>query len=63
MAQLTSDNCIVDPKSGGVVFKGSPEFRAIQQIKSEIHQLNTKIDILIELLKGGDDDGRKMVSL
>ena len=63
MALLTKNNCKVDSQSGGVVFTGSPELRAIQQIKSEIHQLNNKVDTLIKLLKEVCDDGREVVSV
>lgn len=63
MAILTNHNCVVDANSGGVVFTGSPELRAIRQLKSEILQLHAKMDTVIELLKGVDDDGRKMAQI
>ena len=60
MAHLTKHNCSVDPSSGGIVFTGSPELRAIKQLQFDINRLSAKVDSLIDLLKGVNDNGRKM---
>lgn len=60
MALLNRNNCHVDPKSGGIVFNGSPELQEIINIRADIRILNTKLDKLMELIKGGVQIGRKM---
>lgn len=60
MAQLTKNNCLVDPKSGGVVFTGSPEMRAIRDLSNKVDKLHVKIDVLIKLLEGVNENGRKV---
>lgn len=60
MALLNRNNCHVDPKSGGIVFNGSPELQEIINIRADIRTLNTKLDKLTELIKGGVQIGRKM---
>lgn len=60
MAVLNRNNCHVDPKSGGIVFKGSPELQEIINIRADISALNTKLDKLMKLIEGGVQIGRKM---
>ena len=60
MALLNRNNCHVDPKSGGIVYNGSPELQAIINIRADIRALNTKLDKLTELIEGGVQIGRKM---
>lgn len=60
MATLTRNNCRIDPKSGGVIFHGSPELQKLEQIQQEVHTLHAKLDELIEFIKGGIQIGRKM---
>lgn len=60
MAMLTRNNCSVDPKSGGIIFHGSPELQEIINLRADIRALNTKLDKLTELIEGGVQIGRKM---
>lgn len=60
MAILTRNNCYVDPKSGGVIFNGSPELQEITKLRADIAVLNDKMDKLLELIEGGVQIGRKM---
>lgn len=52
MAYLNNNNCVVDPNSGAVIFKGSPELRAINNLTNQIRELNIKMDMVLEILKG-----------
>lgn len=60
MATLTRNNCKVDPKSGGVIFQGSPELQEMRIIRQEIQQLHNKLDKLLEVIQGGSPNGREM---
>lgn len=54
---LNNSNCTVDKESGAVIFHGSPELQEIVKLKKHVKTLEDKIDTLIELLKGGKQDG------
>lgn len=60
MAILNRSNCSVDPKSGGVIFHGSPELQEIINLRADVRAMNTKLDKLMELIKGGVQIGREM---
>lgn len=64
MTMLNQGNCTVDKESGGVIFHGSPELREIVKLQKQIKELreenktlNDKLDSILELLKGGNQDG------
>jgi len=61
---LNANNCTVDKESGAVIFHGSPELKAINALQKQIKDLreenktiNEKIDTILLLLKGGEQDG------
>lgn len=60
MAILTRNNCKVDPKSGGVIFHGSPEFQEIVKLREELNAIDQKLDKLIAILERGVSSGREM---
>lgn len=60
MATLNRNNCRIDPKSGGVIFHGSPEFQELNKIRQDIQEINTKLDEILKFIKGGIQIGRKM---
>ena len=64
MVQLTSGNSRVDPGSGAIIFNGSPELRELMKLRKDIDTLNKNInaltDCILTLIKGGNDNGRKM---
>ena len=61
MIPLHKGNSTIDPNSGAIIFNGSPELRAICELQKSIKTLNTKLDLLIEIVsKGGVNDGRQM---
>jgi len=60
MATLNRNNCRIDPKSGGVIFHGSPEFQELNKIQQDVQEINTKLDEILEFIKGGIQIGRKM---
>lgn len=50
MAYLNPSNCTVDKNSGGIVFHGTPETRAIAQVQKQLNRLEAKLDLLIQSL-------------
>ena len=60
MATLNRNNCRVDPKSGGVIFHGSPELQELNKIHQDIQKINAKLDEIMTFIKGGIQIGRKM---
>lgn len=61
MPQLHSGNSSVDKESGAVMFHKSPELLEIIKLREEMKNLNSKMDVIIQLLKGGTEkDGREM---
>lgn len=57
---LSSSNCSVDKETGAVMFHKSPELQELLSLKKEVHDLNKKVDVLIEYiqtLKGGSENG------
>ena len=60
MAVLNRNNCHVDPKSGGVIFNGSPELQEIVNVRADMRAINEKLDKLIAMLEGGIQIGREM---
>lgn len=60
MAILNSSNSSVDNNSGAVMFHRSPELIEIMKLRKEVESLNTKMDLILSLLKGGGDSGVTM---
>ena len=60
MANLNSSNCSVDEKSGAVIYHKSPELLEIMKLRQEVKNLNSKMDLILEYLKGGKVDGETM---
>ena len=57
MPRLTESNSSVDKNSGAVMFHKSPELKNILLLRQEVKNLNEKMDMIIELLKGGKKYG------
>ena len=63
MEPLNKGNSTIDPNSGAIIFKGTPELRAIRDLQETLKSTNKKLDMIINLLyKGGVNDGGKMES-
>ena len=57
MAKLTESNSSVDKNSGAVMFHKSPELNELILLRKEVKELNQKMDVILNLLKGGSKDG------
>lgn len=60
MPRLNDSNCSVDQETGAVMFHKSPELLEIIKLRQEVKDLNSKMDDVLELLKGGIRDGTKV---
>ena len=60
MPKLTDSNCSVDKESGAVMFHKSPELLEIIQLRQEVKDLNTTMNQILEILKGGKEDGTEV---
>lgn len=57
MVVLTESNISVDKNSGAVIFHKSPELKELLLLRKEVKELNDKMDVILNLLKGGDKIG------
>lgn len=63
MTPLNKGNSVIDPHSGAILFKGTPEFRAICELQTKVAGISQKLDTIIELLsKEGTGYGRQVES-
>lgn len=60
MPSLHNGNSSVDKSSGAVMFHKSPELLEIMRLREDMKNLNTKMDSILEILKGGERDGTKV---
>ena len=57
MARLTPDNSSVDKDSGAVIFHKSPELLELAKIKTEMQEINQKLDKVLAYIEGGAERG------
>lgn len=60
MPRLTDSNCSVDKDSGAVMFHKSPELLEVIKLRKEVKDLNSKMDEILEILKGGKENVKEM---
>ena len=61
MPTLNNGNSSVDKSSGAVIFHKSPELLEIIRLREDVKKLDVKMDTILEILRGGERDGTKMV--
>lgn len=60
MPMLNNGNSSVDKSSGAVMFHKSPELLEIMRLRNDIKRLDEKMDVILEILRGGERDGTKV---
>lgn len=60
MPMLNNGNSSVDKSSGAVMFHKSPELLEIMRLRDDIKRLDEKMDVILEILRGGERDGTKV---
>lgn len=60
MPMLNNGNSSVDKSSGAVMFHKSPELLEIMRLREDIKRLDEKMDVILEILRGGERDGTKV---
>ena len=60
MPMLNNGNRPVDKSSGAVMFHKSPELLEIMRLREDIKRLDEKMDVILEILRGGERDGTKV---
>lgn len=60
MPMLNNGNSSVDKSSGAVMFHKSPELLEIMRLREDIKRLDEKVDVILEILRGGERDGTKV---
>lgn len=60
MPVLNDGNSSVDKSSGAVMFHKSPELLEIMRLREDIKRLDEKVDVILEILRGGERDGTEM---
>lgn len=60
MPVLNDGNSSVDKSSGAVLFHKSPELLEIMRLREDIKRLDEKVDVILEILRGGERDGTKV---
>ena len=60
MTMLNNGNSSVDKSSGAVMFHKSPELLEIMRLRDDIKRLDEKMDVILEILRGGERDGTKV---
>lgn len=60
MPMLNNGNSSVDKSSGAVMFHKSPELLEIMRLRNDIKILDEKMDVILEILRGGERDGTKV---
>lgn len=60
MPILNNGNSSVDKSSGAVMFHKSPELLEIMRLRNDIKRLDEKMDVILEILRGGERDGTKV---
>ena len=60
MPMLNNGNSSVDKSSGAVMFHKSPELLEIIRLREDIKRLDEKMDVILEILRGGERDGTKV---
>lgn len=60
MPILNNGNSSVDKSSGAVMFHKSPELLEIMRLREDIKRLDEKVDVILEILRGGERDGTKV---
>lgn len=58
--KLTSSNCSVDKNSGAVIIHKSPELVELTKLKSEIKDIQNKLDTILQLLQGDKNHDKTM---
>ena len=46
--------------SGAVMFHKSPELLEIMRLRDDVKRLDEKMDVILEILRGGERDGTKV---
>ena len=60
MPMLNNGTSSVDKSSGAVMFHKSPELLEIMRLREDIKRLDEKMDVILEILRGGERDGTKV---
>ena len=60
MPMLNNGNSSVDKSSGAVMFHKSPELLEIMRLRDDVKRLDEKMDVILEILRGGERDGTKV---
>ncbi len=55
MAVLDQTNSTVDKETGAVMFHKSPELQLLTKLEKEVQEVNSKLDEVLRLLKGGGE--------
>ena len=58
--KLTPSNCSVDKNSGAVIIHKSPELVELTKLKSEIKDIQNKLDTILQLLQGDKNHDKTM---
>lgn len=60
MAHFNRENSHVQEESGAVIYHHSPEDLDNMDIRRQLKQLNTKLDLILSILNGGTCHGSEM---